>query len=256
MRLTAPARIRLLSRAALLGLLPLAACAPDYSPDSYASRAVQQANKVDQGVVVGFRAVQISADGTAGAAAGAAAGGVAGTRVGGGDITSAFAGIGGGLIGGLWGTAVEKSVGTTNGFEYIVRRTNGEMVSVVQRDETPLAIGQKVLVIAGAQARIVADYTVPVDPQPATAAPTAPATPAAPAAGAAAGTPRDGGIGAGQPVPPPAPVAQENLSAPAAPEAPPAEAPATPPPADPASSPAPIPGLPPGLTLPAGVRAI
>jgi outer membrane lipoprotein SlyB len=150
-------------------LAGLAACGPDYSPDTYAGRAVQQANKVEQGTIVGVRPVQIAADGTAGAAAGAAAGGVAGTRISGSDITSAFGGIGGGLIGGLIGTATEKAVGNTNGFEYIVRKGNGELVSVAQKDQVALALGQKVLVIAGNQARIVPDYTTPPEP-PAVAA--------------------------------------------------------------------------------------
>lgn len=216
-----------------LALLALAGCSPSYSPDTYASRAVQQANKVEAGVVVGRRAVQISADGSTGAAAGAAAGGVAGTRVGGGDITSAFAGIGGGLIGGLLGAATEKGVGSTDGFEYIVRKPNGEMISVTQRDATPLDIGQKVLVIAGAQARIVPDYTVGDAPPGAAAAP-APAPGAAAPAGGTAPTP-------------PAP-AEEALPPPAGatPEAAPAEAPAAP------AAPATLPGL----TLPQGQTAI
>jgi len=162
---------------ALALLAGLAACGPDYSPDTYAGRAVQQANKVEQGTIVGVRPVQIAADGTAGATAGAAAGGVAGTRVSGSDITSAFGGIGGGLIGGLIGTATEKAVGNTNGFEYIVRKGNSELVSVAQKDQVPLALGQKVLVIAGAQARIVPDYTTPPEP-PAVAAESRNAAPA------------------------------------------------------------------------------
>jgi len=35
---------------------------------------------------------------------------------------------------------------------------------VTQKDAKPLAVGQRVLVIGGNQARIVADYTVPVEP--------------------------------------------------------------------------------------------
>jgi outer membrane lipoprotein SlyB len=191
-------------------LAGLAACAPDYSPDTYSGRAVQQANKVEQGTVVGVRAVEIAADGTAGGVAGAAAGGVAGTRVSGSDITSAFGGIGGALIGGLIGTATEKAVGNTNGYEYIVRKGNGELVSVAQKDQLALALGQKVLVIAGNQARIVPDYTTPPEspaaaaesraaaPQPTSTPPAggtvqgngplpAPETSALPAPGAAAG---------------------------------------------------------------------
>ncbi len=40
-------------------------------------------------------------------------------------------------------------------------RPNGDLVSVTQKDKTPLVLGQKVLVIAGTQARVVPDYTVP-----------------------------------------------------------------------------------------------
>ncbi|WP_176559870.1 outer membrane lipoprotein [Teichococcus rhizosphaerae] len=223
-----------MTHAARTGLLAimlggLAACSPSYSPDTYASRAVQQANKVEQGVVAGRRQIEISADGATGAVTGAAAGGVAGTRVGGGDITSAFAGIGGGLLGGLLGTAVEQGVGSAPGYEYIVRKANGDMVSVVQRDETPLALGQKVLVIAGAQARIVPDYTVQNEnlpgPAPAPASP-APASPPSAAPLPAAPLPA---------APQPAAPAEEPL--PPLPEAP-AGAPAAAPAPGPATLPA------------------
>ena len=65
---------------------------------------------------------------------------------------------------------MEHLQGDTDGYEYIVRKPNGELVSVVQKDATPFAIGAKVLVIEGPQARIVSDYTVPLDaPKPAPA---------------------------------------------------------------------------------------
>ncbi len=148
-------------------------CAPSYSPNSYDARAVQQANKVDQGMVVGVRKIDISANGAAGAAIGGAAGGIAGSQVGGGAL-SAFTALGGTLLGGLIGTTVEHTQGDTEGYEYIVRKPNGDLLSVTQKDTTPLAIGEKVLVISGPQARVVPDYTVPVEPpkaKPATMAP-------------------------------------------------------------------------------------
>lgn len=198
----------------------LIGCSPSYSPDTYASRAVQQANKVEAGVVAGRRQVEISADGTTGSVTGAAAGGVAGSRVGGGDVASAFAGIGGGLLGGLIGAGVEKAVGSTQAFEYVVRKPNGDMISVTQRDETPLALGQKVLVITGSQARIVPDYTVPNENPPAPPPhpsqivdpATAPATPLTPRT--AAPTQEN--------LPPPAAAPQQSESAPAQPPAAPA----------------------------------
>ena len=155
------------SRAALpLCLLAgalLAGCGPRYSPDVYATNAAQQASKVESGVVAGVRPVRITASGATGGVTGGAAGGLAGAQVGIGP-TSAFASLGGALLGGLAGVASEHVVSDTDAFEYIVRKPNGEMVSVTQKDLKPLKIGQKVLVIAGAQARIVVDYTVPADP--------------------------------------------------------------------------------------------
>jgi outer membrane lipoprotein SlyB len=168
----------------------LGGCAPDYSPDTYATRAVQQANKVEQGVVVGVRNVGVTAEGSVGAAAGAAAGGLAGSQPPG-KVAGAFGTIGGALVGGLVGTAVEHTTGDTTAFEYIVRKGNGELLSVTQKDASPLALGQRVLVIAGNQARIVPDYTVPgepASPSPAAAAPVPAAAEPAPAAQPAAAT--------------------------------------------------------------------
>jgi outer membrane lipoprotein SlyB len=160
-------------------VLPLTGCGPSYSPNTYASNAAQQAAKVEEGVIAGVRPVQISAQGAVGGVAGAAAGGVAGSQVGAGP-TSAFAAIGGSVLGGLAGVAAEHIVGDTNGFEYIVRKANGDMISVAQKDEKPLPVGQKVLVIAGPQARVVPDYTVPFDAPSKTASKTAaPGQPAA-----------------------------------------------------------------------------
>jgi len=179
------------------GLLGVAGCTPNYSPNTYAAGAVQQANKVEPATVVGFRQVAISANGTVGAVTGGAAGGVLGSQSGSFGINSALGAVGGTAIGSLIGTAVEHVTGDTSGWEYIVRKPNDELLSVTQREEKPIPLGQKVLVITGAQARIVPDYSVPPEP----AAPAAPAkakaedrpvvteelpppAPAAPAAGA------------------------------------------------------------------------
>jgi len=173
--------IRLLAALTMLAPLglTLAGCGPSYSPDTYATNAAQQANKVESGVVAGVRKVQISASGTVGGVAGAAAGGVAGSQLGAGP-TSTFAAIGGSLLGGIAGVTTEHIVGDTNGFEYIVRKANGDMISVAQKDEKPLWVGEKVLVIAGPQARIVPDYTVPFDaPEKTSARSTAPTQPPA-----------------------------------------------------------------------------
>ncbi len=143
----------------------LAGCGPDYSPNTYSANAVQQANKVERGAVIGVRPVQVSAKGAVGAVTGAAAGGVVGSQAPGG-VGSAIGAIGGSLVGGLVGSGVEQATADLSAYEYIVQKPNGELVSVTQKDEIPIGIGVKVLVIAGPQARIVPDYTVRPDPPP------------------------------------------------------------------------------------------
>lgn len=162
-------------RSALM-LALLGGCAPDYSPDTYSGSAVQQANKVEQGTVIGVRQVGVSAQGTTGLATGGAAGGIAGAQLPGSGVRTALTALGGSVIGGLVGTGIERAAGDTTAFEYIVRKGNGDLLSVTQKDAAPLALGQRVLVIAGTQARIVADYTVLPEPPPAPVA--APAVPA------------------------------------------------------------------------------
>ena len=161
-----------------LAFLAVTGCKPSYSPDTYSSNAVQQANKVEQGLIVGRRFVDVRADGTVGAAGGAAAGGVIGAQAPSG-IYSALGAVGGGLVGGLLGAGVERAQGDTVAMEYVVRKGNGDMVSVTQKDKQALPLGQKVLVISGNQARIVPDYTVDPTPAPAAEPPT-PAVPAPP----------------------------------------------------------------------------
>jgi len=157
---------------AVLALLP-GGCAPDYSPNTYSGNAVQQANKVEPAIIIGFRQVAISANGTVGAVSGGAAGGVLGAQAGSGGIVTALSGVGGAVVGSLVGTSIEHATSDTTGWEYIVRKPNGELLSVTQREPNPIPLGQKVLVITGNQARIVPDYSTP-PPEPPAAEKTAP----------------------------------------------------------------------------------
>lgn len=161
---------RLVAFGLLAGVFTVSACSPSYSPNVYSGAAVQQADKVESGTVIGFRQVEIQSDGTVGAVAGGAAGGVLGAQAGEGDLTHALGAVGGALAGGLVGTAVAHTSGDTTGWEYIVREGKGDLISVTQRQDKPLIVGQKVLVIYGKQARIIPDYTTASAPTPAPSA--------------------------------------------------------------------------------------
>ncbi|HMA52508.1 MAG TPA: glycine zipper 2TM domain-containing protein [Magnetospirillaceae bacterium] len=149
----------------VLGSLSLlTACGgTDYSPNTYASGAAQSASKVDAGFVIGFREVMISANGTVGAVTGGAAGGVLGSQAGSNGLDNALGGVIGSAVGSIVGSTIEHVTGDTKGWEYIVKKRNGDMLSVTQTEPKPLALGQKVLVINGAQqSRVIPDYSVDI----------------------------------------------------------------------------------------------
>ncbi len=151
--------MRTFIRAILVGLCAatLAACASSYSPNTYSSNAVQLASKVEAGTIIGYREVGISASGGIFTVAGGAAGGVLGVEYAGSGLVA----VGATTVGGLLGNALDHAAGDTTGWEYIVRKPSGDMLSVTQREKAPLTLGQKVLVIMGPQARVVPDYSVP-----------------------------------------------------------------------------------------------
>ena len=160
--------IPLLATIFAAALSTIAACSPDISPDKYSMAAVQQANDVERGVIVGVRPIGVSADTTTGTTVGAAAGGITGSQAGSG-VGAALGAIGGTVVGGIVGATAEHGTSDTTAYEYVVQEPKGKLVSVTQKDEKPLPIGQKVLVIAGKQARIVPDYTVEIQTPPTTA---------------------------------------------------------------------------------------
>lgn len=151
------ARIALASLCVFL----MSGCASSYSPNTYSSNAVQLANVVDAGIVAGYREVKISANGNIGAVTGGAAGGLLGAQ-----YAGALAAVGATAVGLMAGSAIDHAAGDTTGWEYIIRKHDGNMVSVTQREKTPLALGQKVLVIMGPQARVVADYSTTAEQPP------------------------------------------------------------------------------------------
>lgn len=140
--------------ALLLTLVPLAACGTKNTADTYSQSSVQRASKVEPGVLIGMRKVVITADSSSGSQGSAAIG--------------ALVPFGGAVAGGIINSAVAQGARDYTGYEYIVRKPNGDMVSVTQADKVPLRIGEHVLIIEGPQARIVTDYTVPIpeDPKP------------------------------------------------------------------------------------------
>ena len=68
--------------------------------------------------------------------------------------------IGGAVIGGLAGSAIEANATKQKAFEYVVETENGNLMTIVQGKDTVFAEGQKVLVLYSSPSRLIADPRV------------------------------------------------------------------------------------------------
>lgn len=163
----------------LMGALPLLfmGCARNISPNTYHSASVGEAAFSYQGVIISIRNVEVKEaerlqDNYTGATLGALGGGLlAGSTIGKGYGSVAAAGVGA-IAGGVGGAYLQDYLGTQGGIEYTIRLTNGQVRTVVQGPENPLAVGQRVLLIDSKEgrARVVPDSS-PQSVQPLAPAP-------------------------------------------------------------------------------------
>lgn len=131
----------------LAGSTLLTSCASSRSGQVYSRDQARQEMSVHYGTVREVRPVQI--EGTksgVGAVAGGVAGGVLGSQIGGGSGR-----IVGGVLGALGGAAagamVEEGVTKTNGLEITVELDNGEILTIVQKDDLAFYTGDRVRVL-------------------------------------------------------------------------------------------------------------
>jgi outer membrane lipoprotein SlyB len=81
-----------------------------------------------------------------------------GSSAGGNDGRSNIVGaIGGAIIGGIAGSAIEANATKQKALEYVVETENGNLMSIVQGNDIVFAEGQKVLVLYGSPSRLIAD---------------------------------------------------------------------------------------------------
>lgn len=134
-----------------------AACAPNLSSNTYSGGQVGVASKAISGTIVSKRTVQIDNNSHVGGLIGTASGAVAGSTIGSGTTANVLGGIGGAVVGGLVGNAIDKGIHSQQGFEYIIRTNKGETIAVTQAMDTNLPVGSRVLVIYGEKTRVIPD---------------------------------------------------------------------------------------------------
>lgn len=136
-------------------IITLSSCAQSISPNTYTASQVGSVNRAVEGTVISIREVIVDRNTGTGGLAGSGMGAAGGAAIGGDSIEGIIAGsIAGAVVGGLAGNAVEGSKSKIPAFEYVVRTSNGALLTLVQGGD-PIAEGGAVLVIYGSPSRLI-----------------------------------------------------------------------------------------------------
>lgn len=138
--------------------LALAGCASGLGANAYEPSSVGRVARVEEGTIVGVRAIQIQGseqNAKVGTLAGAVLGGLAGSELGGGRKANTAGAVGGAVLGGVVGNAVGRSAGSQPGYAYTIRLPSGELVSIAQAGDYAIPQGTPVLIEYGARARVI-----------------------------------------------------------------------------------------------------
>lgn len=157
---------------AVLSLLAVG-CSNPYSNNQYNANRSGIVQNVTYGVITNLRQVTIQDSNNipVGAVAGGAVGGLLGHMVGGGTGKT-LATVGGVVLGGLAGNAVQTQANKTQGLEVEVRLDNGQTIAVTQSGSEDFQIGSRVRVVdAGGRTTLsvvsntTSGYVAPQQPQ-------------------------------------------------------------------------------------------
>lgn len=141
----------------IAALFFISGCAQNISPDSYSVEGTGKVNRTTSGVVLSSRIVSVEGTKSTGQTVGALAGGTAGSAIGGSTRANILGAIGGALIGGIAGGMAEKGITSQSAVEYIVKTDSGETITLTQGPEPMFKRGDRVLILYGSKARIIAD---------------------------------------------------------------------------------------------------
>lgn len=117
---------RKITSLAMVCLLGLSACSKDVQPGDYDASEVGQVKKVVPGVVVSMRPVRLHSKSA--------------------ELNDTNS-----------SDQNDSALNRSRGFEYVIKLNSGNIISVVQSENTKLKVKQPILVIYGANTRVVAD---------------------------------------------------------------------------------------------------
>ncbi len=158
--------------AAMLAVVLLVAGCTNPTTSRYSAGDVGQIIETSEGAVLTSRIVDVKGgeNSNVGTIGGAAVGATAGYAVAGGGTAGGLVTVLGGLLGAGIGYLTEESVRNREGIEYVIRMSDGRVVTLVQNrdgEEEPLPNGAPVLVQYGGDYTRVIEMPQGVDGTPA-----------------------------------------------------------------------------------------
>lgn len=148
-----------MKKTALVLLLPAlmmtTACTSNIGANNYEVQNVNKVNAAQIGTIISVRKVLVQNNNGGGALLGSVAGGVAGSQIGRGSAAGILGALGGAIVGGVAGDLAQDELSKQVGYEYVIKLENGNIVTVTQGDDVIMNVGEKCLVMYGAQARVV-----------------------------------------------------------------------------------------------------
>lgn len=140
----------------MLGIVMLTSCQSDINSNQYATSSVGRANAASECSVLSVRPVSVKSNNGLGTIIGSVAGGVAGYSIGSGSTAHNLGAIGGAVLGGVAGNAAQGALSSQGGYEYVVKLSNGQVMTVTQGTDTLLTPGQRCMLLFGNPSRLIA----------------------------------------------------------------------------------------------------
>ena len=137
-------------------MILLTSCQADIASNQYSTSSVGVARSASECSVVSVRQVNVKSNNGLGTVIGSVAGGVAGYSIGSGSTAHNLGAIGGAVLGGMAGNAAQGALSSQGGFEYVVKLSNGQIMTLTQGTDVLLTPGQRCMVLFGNPARLIA----------------------------------------------------------------------------------------------------
>lgn len=132
----------------LVAVIAISGCADSKSGDrdTYSSKEVNKVSKVIRGQIIEVNAVEIKGDKVVGTTTGVIIGAVAEAFIGGTTTVNVIMGTTGAVAGGYAGYKISGIMNDGEGYEYIIKLDDGDVIRIVQEKTNKLYFGDRVVI--------------------------------------------------------------------------------------------------------------